>query len=442
MNKILPLNEWLSAARKADHIVAFDGDKVWTQARLVQDVHSLYSELIKHQAGRLALCFENGYGFIVALLATLHAGKTPVLPGHCRETQLREQRAMFDAVITDLPIDPGCTVINPQSLPIQPVATLPPVAQNAGLVLFTSGSTGEPAQVFKTIAALNTESAWLAGLWGSELCGCRVVASVSHQHLYGLTFRIMLPMALGLACAASMIYVPEQLAGQTKHPLLFISSPAFLKRLDSNLPAPPCRKTISAAGLLDETTAQRVRDWLGIAVSEIYGTTETGVLAWREHLRAAAPWQPFPAVEFIAQASGWQVRSPLIFGGECGLDDNLAFTGQGEFRLLGRRDRIIKLEEKRVSLSEVERRLMALPGILDAVAIPVTRGGRTTPGAVVVCESAMRSVKYQRLWREALRQWLEPVAIPRYWRFVERIPLNSQSKRDWAQLQELFHEPH
>ena len=43
-------------------------------------------------------------------------------------------------------------------------------------------------------------------------------------------------------------------------------------------------------------------------------------------------------------------------------------------------------------------------------------------------------------WRRALRPCLEPVAVPRYWRIVDEIPVNSMNKRVTAQLQELFHE--
>jgi len=43
-------------------------------------------------------------------------------------------------------------------------------------------------------------------------------------------------------------------------------------------------------------------------------------------------------------------------------------------------------------------------------------------------------------WRRALRPWLEPVAIPRYWRIIDEMPVNSMNKRVYAQLQELFHE--
>jgi len=55
---------------------------------------------------------------------------------------------------------------------------------------------------------------------------------------------------------------------------------------------------------------------------------------------------------------------------------------------------------------------------------------------VVACEQTAN----KQLWREALRAWLEPIAIPRYWRIVELIPHNSQGKRSWVQLQELFDE--
>nr|MWL34444.1 AMP-dependent synthetase [Escherichia coli] len=43
-------------------------------------------------------------------------------------------------------------------------------------------------------------------------------------------------------------------------------------------------------------------------------------------------------------------------------------------------------------------------------------------------------------WRRLLRPTLESVAIPRYWRVIDEMPVNSMNKRVYAQLQELFHE--
>lgn len=441
MDNLLPLEQWLSAEREPGHLIAFEGQQRWTQRMLQHDVQQLYGALHNQPGERWALCFDNGYRFLVALLAVLHAGKTPVLPGHCREARLREQQAAFCGVVTDLPLRLDCTVIETSRLAPFSVAALPPVAPDAALVLFTSGSTGEPSLVVKSVRVLNEECAWLARLWGSELRGCRVVASVSHQHMYGLTFRVMLPMTMGLACGASLVGFPEQLVAQPGPPFAFISSPAFLKRLDRELDAPDCRVVISAAGKLDDQTARQAGEWFRLAVSEIYGSTETGVLAWRRHLSEARPWQPFAGVEFFTDRGGWSVRSPLVDGGVCRIDDHLLFNERGAFHLAGRRDRVVKIEEKRVSLDEIERRLLMLSEIKEAAVVPITRAGRVTLGAVVVLHhDAGPLKKSQSRWRAQLCQWLEPVCVPRYWRRVESIPLNSQSKRIWAQLQELFNE--
>ncbi|MCU8495017.1 AMP-fatty acid ligase, partial [Vibrio vulnificus] len=47
--------------------------------------------------------------------------------------------------------------------------------------------------------------------------------------------------------------------------------------------------------------------------------------------------------------------------------------------------------------------------------------------------------KFWLLLRGELRQWLEPIAIPRRYRVVSEIPLNSQGKRLTNQIEQLFH---
>ncbi|HBZ75981.1 MAG TPA: AMP-dependent synthetase, partial [Leclercia adecarboxylata] len=73
--------------------------------------------------------------------------------------------------------------------------------------------------------------------------------------------------------------------------------------------------------------------------------------------------------------------------------------------------------------------------------------GRQTIGVLLVLSDAGRQQLCQRgrkaqvlAWRRALQPWLEPVAIPRHWRIVDEMPVNSMNKRVYAQLQELFHE--
>jgi acyl-coenzyme A synthetase/AMP-(fatty) acid ligase len=102
---------------------------------------------------------------------------------------------------------------------------------------------------------------------------------------------------------------------------------------------------------------------------------------------------------------------------------------------------VVKIEDKRVSLSEIERRLLALPGVEDAAALAIQRHGRHAIGVVLALPEMLDAATLHQLkieWKRALQPWLEPVAIPRYWRVVTSIPVTAQSKRAWPQIEELF----
>ncbi len=77
----LSVVRWLSTPRSADTLVAWRGDQVWTLGHLRDDVAHCVERLQQHQGQRWALCFDDSYLFLVALLATLHAHKTPVIRG-------------------------------------------------------------------------------------------------------------------------------------------------------------------------------------------------------------------------------------------------------------------------------------------------------------------------------------------------------------------------
>ncbi|WP_345796999.1 AMP-binding protein [Castellaniella sp. MT123] len=444
---------WLNVSRQTDAVVVRNGTRLLSRACLRAQVVALVRQLDARPEQRWALCFDDSGAFLVALLATLHAGRTPVIPGNLQEAALREQGAYFDAMLTDRPAlqrSLGGLDLTMLDAPMSATSAtqtdeLPPLSPQASLELFTSGSTGAPRRVVKTVAAMDREAAWLAAQFGVQLAGCTVVASVTHQHLYGLTFRIFLPMALMLRLHARQILYPEALGVlPCDQPLAFISSPAFLKRLDVRLHAPDVQWLLSAGGVLAGGDARRAADWLGVVAHEIYGSTETGVLAWRQREPLDARWQAFGAVQFQALSDGWQVQSPLIDAPEGQvLEDQLEFDADGRFRLLGRRDRIVKIEEKRVSLDEVEARVRALEGVRDAVAVYLDRAGRQGLGVVLTLsapdgQACGESPGQQAAWRQQLRRWLEPVAIPRYWRVVSSIPCNSMGKRVQPQLLELF----
>ncbi|MFB4412846.1 MULTISPECIES: AMP-binding protein [Pantoea] len=432
--------EWLTGA---DREVAWRGDQPLMLGAMRRQVQALSLRLAAQPGTHWGLCFDDSYRFCVALLACWYASKTPVMPGHSRAALLNEMQEQLDGVLCDMPLAVSLPLLTWDEAEAQ--GQLPPLPASSALILFTSGSTGAPRQVVKSLTVMEQESRWLSALWGEQLQGCRVIASVSHQHLYGLSFRLFLPMTLRLPFSAQPLFYGEQLAQLPRDcRYAFISSPAFLSRLDSTLDAPGCELIVSAGGTLRGPDAEQVWQRFGCPVSEIYGSTETGILAWRQCDRADAPWRSFSGVRLEqVTPERWQVWSPLIAGDNgLALDDRLNMQPDGGFQLAGRHDRIVKIGDKRISLSEIERRLTDLPEIDDAVALVVTRHDRQAIGVVLSLTSTLDEAalhQHRQQWKRQLQCWLEPLAMPRYWRIVATIPVTPQSKRAWPQIEELFH---
>ena len=445
--------------RDGELVVAFGPDGEVTLAELRRGSLQLARAMARHagasQPGaRWALCFDDSLLFTQALLACALGGYQAILPGHQRLAGLQALQAQFDGLLTDGE-PPGAALAVPQlrlpllvaddELEADGAALLP---ERLDLTLFSSGSTGEPKAIPKAWPQLEAELRVQMALWGERLADTRVLASVSHQHIYGLLFRILLPLALGLPFDRRSIDYPEQLALQTA-PWCLIASPAFLSRLDPAIPAAGCRLIVSSGGPLQPGDAQQAKLLLGQLPVEIFGSSETGGIGWRQRHQVQTPWTTLPGVEVrVGPDQCLLLRSPFLPTAEW-LDcaDRIALY-EGGFELLGRQDRVIKLEEKRVSLDEVEARLQALVEVESAAVLPLLQGQRQILGAVLVLSEAgtarwaeLGPGRFLLALRQQLRPWLEPVALPRSVRRVEQMPVNAQGKRPWPQLKELFDEP-
>ncbi len=445
--------------RDGELVVAFGPDGEVTLAELRRGSLQL-ARAMARLAGpdrpgmRWALCFDDSLLFTQALLACALGGYQAILPGHQRLAGLQALQAQFDGLLTDGEL-PGAALAVPQlRLPLLVAddereadgAALPP--ERLDLTLFSSGSTGEPKAIPKAWPQLEAELRVQMALWGERLVDTRVLASVSHQHIYGLLFRILLPLALGRPFDRRSIDYPEQLALQTA-PWALIASPAFLSRLDPAIPAAGCRLIVSSGGPLQPGDAHQAKLLLGQLPVEIFGSSETGGIGWRQRHQVQTPWTTLPGVEVrVGPDQCLLLRSPFLPTAEW-LDcaDRILMTGAG-FELLGRQDRVIKLEEKRISLDEVEARLQALAEVESAAVLPLQQGQRQILGAVLVLSEAGASRwaelgpgRFLLALRQQLRPWLEPVALPRSVRRVEQMPVNAQGKRPWPQLKELFDEP-
>ncbi len=178
------------------------------------------------------------------------------------------------------------------------------------------------------------------------------------------------------------------------------------------------------------------------AVIEVYGSSETGGIAWRQQDKA---WTLFPGMELSNIDGKWLLHSPYLQAEqEFQLDDQITLLDDGRFMLHGRSDRIVKIEEKRLSLVELEQRLMAGPWVDEAHALVITNHRDVVAAVVVLSSQGVEQLKNQgrnrliRQLRKALEPWFESVVLPRKWLFVNTMPLTAQGKIDQPLLTSLL----
>lgn len=428
-----------------DRVVAFGRDgRLHRLGELTVAAARVETQLRACAGERWALNLDDALQFTAALLGCWAAGKTAVL---APATMLRDASAMaLDGVIESA----GEATAAPQrvvwhDLPIaaRPLGAVPLMA---ALVLYTSGSTGAPKAVDRRLANVEHELAAFESVWGATVGTGRVYSTVSHRHVYGLLFRVMWPLVGQRPFATSNLEYPEQLQGAVGEDNVLVSSPALLKRI-GHLPEASgrWRAVFSSGGVLPADAAADARRVLGVDTTEILGSTETSGVAWRA---AGSPaFATLPSVELRAAPDDLlEVRSP--FSGDAGwlvMGDRVSFRGDGRFELLGRADRVAKIEDKRVSLTEIEGHLTAHRYVKDVVAVPLDDGARQRIGAVVELSAAGRVVLAEHgraavsaELKRSLRGKVDAVALPRMFRFPETIPVDAQGKPQVAQLARLF----
>lgn len=436
----------------AERVVAFGVEGDLSLADLRSGALQLAARMNGAGAQRWAICLTDSYHFCQALLACALTGHQMILPGHQRPAALAALLAQgaFDGVLADEPADLSCPLLMIDELPTaaprsfyQPgTGSLAPT-----ITLYTSGSSGDPKPIGKVWQQLDTEVRVQRSLWGQCSHGARLYSSVSHQHIYGLLFRILLPLALGIPLARRQTDYPEQLQSDSG-PWLLVSSPAFLSRLDPALQSSGCQLVLSSGGPLAWQDARQCAALLGQRPVEIYGSSETGGIGWRQREQEDQCWHAFPGMQLSSGADQLlTLISPFLPDNTPWLgSDRIALDEGGQqFRLLGRSDRIIKLEEKRISLDDVELRLLSLPWVNEVAVMPLERGGRQVLGVALV-PSAEGQAEYDALGhgpflqalRQMLRPWLEPVALPRSLRMFNTIPLTGAGKRDGVALRHSF----
>ncbi len=394
----------------------------------------------------VALFEPDGIEFTAALTGAWYSGKTVYLPGDTRPATCRALAEIGAQFAGAFPAEYAPLAAPADGSGAHTFDVLD--ADFPGVVIYTSGSTGDPQALPKKLSQLAAEVATLDDQFGDKARDAEIfVATVSHQHIYGLLFKILWPLFARRPFLAESLAYPEQLAAELgARRSVLVSSPAHLKRLPDSLDWAAAQHTtravFSSGGPLAIDAAATVERLLGHAPIEVYGSSETGGIAWRQRTGGVErAWTPLPGVDVRAEGDALSVRSAH-------LPDDTWFTtadqgalhDDGTFSLGGRADRIAKIEGKRVSLSAIERTLGASP-LVSAVRVLPLEDGRDLLGAIVapsddgwaVLRSAGPAALRRRL-RELLADSTDRVALPRRWRWVDALPTDAQGKVTVAAL--------
>lgn len=379
----------------------------------------------------------------VIALGAWRAGVELVLPGDDRpQTRQRLEQE-------------GCLWLEPshaqhwqacEPLSAQPLALDVPL-----LTLSTSGSTGEPKLIRKTLAQLQNELRVLEQLWGNPLHNAVFLGSVITQHIYGLLFRLLWPLCAGRYFIRQHLPFAEEIQQQSMACLaegrafVWVCSPALLKRMGDNLDWPQLAavsRVFSSGGPLPEDAGVQLQQRLGQAVTEVYGSSETGGIAWRQ---GGQRWTPFPGAQISQNAEGaLQVSSSWQESGTEHTSDAIELLDDGCFVLKGRLDRIVKLEEKRVSLPFLEDSLQQHDWVSECRLLLQQKGRASLAALVVLSAGGLhalrnggRSQLVQSL-RQHLSGYCETLVLPRRWRFIEQLPVNAQGKLQQQQMEHIL----
>lgn len=382
------------------------------------------------------LC-DDRYRFIVAFCAAAVAGQTNLLPGNRTPQTIAETSAAYpdSYVLADRAQDgvDARQFVVPQALSRPAAATMPGLPPDRVVAIaFTSGSTGTPKANPKTWGAVCASSAFNA----DAVCAGgapNIIATVPPQHMYGLELSVLLPLRSRAAIHAGHPFFPADIAQaltQVPAPRVLVTTPHHLRALlrsDTALPA--IDAIVSATAPLDGELARAVEARYATRVVEMFGSTETCVIAQRR-TALDEPWHPYAGVSLHPQPDGTLVNA-AYFSAPTLLHDIVEMLPGNGFRLRGRNSDLLEIAGKRASLGDLNRRLLAIAGVEDGVIFQLDADERGVSRlAAIAVAPGMRAEQIL----DSLRAGIDPVFLPRPLKIVDSLPRNAAGKLPRAAL--------
>ncbi|MDO5046512.1 AMP-binding protein [Campylobacter sp.] len=293
--------------------------------------------------------------------------------------------------------------------------------------LKTSGSTGKSKDVEKSLQDMVVEGEYLSSKFGFSAQNI-FFSSVSHQHMFGLAYRVFLPMMVGAKAFSKELNYPEAIFNLNLANHIFITSPVLLRMLVQSPRAKEIKDLaaiVSAGSELKSELRERIKELCDARIIDIYGSTETGTIAWN----LGGGLMLFDAVSAgFDQREALNIRSPWC---EFFQSNDWAQVQDSRLILKGRLDRVVKLNDKRISLDELDKRLCS-SGILSDCYCGIHPKFSRLTALIELNEAGL--AKFRQGGKSAIVKELKEILKPdfknvlRHFKIMEKLPRNPQGK--------------
>jgi acyl-coenzyme A synthetase/AMP-(fatty) acid ligase len=368
-------------------------------------------EIVKNKKENVILVTHKILDFTINFFASILTNKNIYLVDDIRKIK---NVADFD-ILTNANYD-----INEQT------TTFPKTNEDKILIhLMTSGSSGEVKDIIKSLTNLIEEARDINKTFNFGTEQLVISSTTTCSHLFGLTFGFMFPICNHHIIDTNTVEYPDKF--DTKNGVL-VSTPSFLDTVKkNNIILNETKYIISAGSKLNETTFEYLEKYANVI--EIYGSTETGVIAHKQNARDKFH-RPFKKVKIKLLEDSMLIDSPYAYESKIEIKDRVEIE-DGKLYLKNRTDRLLKIQEKRISAESLEKELNTNLFVLDNYCFKYKNK--------IACLCALSeegkkeilkigTIEFTKKLKSFLKNKLE--IIPQTWKFIDEIPKTKAGKID------------